>query len=136
MAGFIGAIVDADSFVAQQVPLETQLTYSANSRAVAWQLGNLYLLLAMIGLAVLNTTSEVKVVRSYLVALWVADIGHIAACYFALGQANFMDLGSWNAMTWGNVAVTVSSDEFRCIVTYFSLSWRQQLRTCASSSCA
>ena len=63
----------------------------------------------MIGLAVLSSTSEVKVVRNYLVALWIADIGHIALTWHALGHENFTDIARWNAMTWGNIGATVCS---------------------------
>lgn len=80
---------------------------SINSRLVAMQLGNLYLLLCMVGLAVLSSTSEIKVVRNYLVALWIADISHIALTWHALGHDNFVDVTGWNAMTWGNVGATV-----------------------------
>ncbi|GKT96099.1 hypothetical protein Ct61P_13949 [Colletotrichum tofieldiae] len=79
---------------------------SDNDRLVALQLGNIYLLMAMVGLAVLNLTSEIKVVRGYLGALWIADIGHIYVCYNVLGLDRFLDVAHWNAMTWGNVGVT------------------------------
>lgn len=36
----------------------------------------------------------------------IADIGHVAATYLALGEATF-DVGQWNAMAWGNVGMTV-----------------------------
>lgn len=42
---------------------------------VAYQLGNIYLLLAMVGVAVLYSTTEALVVRNYVIALWIADIG-------------------------------------------------------------
>lgn len=79
-----------------------------NSRLVALQLGNAYGLLFLVGVAVLYTTVELRVVRNYLVALWIADIGHVAVCYYALGYDRFVDVGSWNSMTWGNVGATVS----------------------------
>ena len=79
-----------------------------NSRLVALQLGNCYGLLFLAAVAVLYTTTELKVVRNYLIALWVADIGHIAVCYVGLGLERFVDVASWNSMTWGNVGVTVS----------------------------
>lgn len=107
MAGFIGAVTSPDWFIAEQVPISEPLEHSVNSRLVALQLGNLYLLLCMIGLAVLSSTTEVKVVRNYLVALWIADIGHVALTWHALGHQNFVDVGGWNAMTWGNVGATV-----------------------------
>ena len=107
MAGFIGAVVSPEWFIAEQVPIDDPLVHSVNSRLVALQLGNLYLLLCMIGLAVLSSTTEIKVVRNYLVALWIADIGHVALTWHALGHQNFADVAAWNAMTWGNVGATV-----------------------------
>lgn len=109
MAGFIGAVANPDWFLAEQVSSEEPLVPSINSRLVALQLGNLYLLLCMVGLAVLSSTSEIKVVRNYLVALWIADIGHVALTWHALGHDSFVDIAGWNAMTWGNVGATVRS---------------------------
>ena len=56
-----------------------------NTRLVAYQLGNVYGLLAMVSIAVLYTTTEAKVVRNYLIALWIADIGHVAATLLGFG---------------------------------------------------
>ncbi len=75
---------------------------------MAQQLGNMYLLMCFVGLAVLTTTSEIKVVRSYLFALWLGDIGHLAFTCLALGKERSMQPLAWNAMTWGNVGFTVS----------------------------
>lgn len=83
-----------------------------NSRLVALQLGNCYGLLFLAAVAVLYTTTELKVVRNYLIALWIADIGHIAVCYVGLGFERFVDVASWNSMTWGNVGATVSGAFF------------------------
>ncbi|EFQ26691.1 uncharacterized protein LY79DRAFT_666969 [Colletotrichum navitas] len=112
VGGFLGPVINPDWFISEQIvgsagSVVPPIPASDNDRLVALQLGNLYLLLAMIGLAVLNLTSEIKVVRGYLVALWVADIGHIYACYHFLGLDRFLDVTHWNAMTWGNVGVTV-----------------------------
>lgn len=54
----------------------------------------------------LNTTTEPRVVHAYVLALAIADIGHLAATAWVMGSADFMDLGSWNAMAWGNIGVT------------------------------
>jgi len=107
IGGFVGAIYSPDWFIGEQIPSPVPVTTSANSRLVALQLGNLYLLLCMVGLAVLSTTTEIKVVRNYLIALWVADIGHIALTWYALGNHYFTDVSRWNAMTWGNIGATV-----------------------------
>ncbi|KAL2884903.1 hypothetical protein HOO65_090198 [Ceratocystis lukuohia] len=76
---------------------------------VALQLGNTYLLLALLGVAVLTTTREIRVVRAYLLALWVADMSHIGITCYGLGLHAALDVLNWNAMAWGNIGITVSS---------------------------
>ncbi|KUI73182.1 hypothetical protein VM1G_08867 [Cytospora mali] len=105
IAGWAGATLDPSWFVAEQTP-SPSFSVDDNSRLVALQLGNAYGLLFLVGVAVLYTTVELKVVRNYLVALWIADIGHVAVCYYVLGPDRFTDVGSWNSMTWGNVGAT------------------------------
>jgi hypothetical protein len=62
--------VDTDWFIASQIESVAPLASpSENARLVALQLGNAYGLLFLVGVAVLYTTSELKVVRNYLVAL-------------------------------------------------------------------
>lgn len=61
----------------------------------------------MLGVAVLYTTTEPKVVRNFLIACAVADVGHVYVTYAVMGGEAFWDLGSWNAMAWGNVGVTL-----------------------------
>jgi hypothetical protein len=74
---------------------------------VALHLGNMYLLLAMVGIAVLYTTTEAKVVRNYAIALWLADIGHVAITCYVMGYERVVDFANWNAMAWGNIGSTV-----------------------------
>lgn len=81
---------------------------------LAWQLGNMYLLMAFIGLAVLLTTSEIKVVRSYLVALWLGDVGHIAFTCYGMGKERIMNPSEWNPLAWGNIGFTVGSLNSDC----------------------
>jgi hypothetical protein len=117
-------VADPDWFIAEQAPITAPLVSSVHARVVALQLGNLYLLMAMVGLAVLSTTSEVKVVRNYIIALWIADLGHIFACWLAMGDA-FFDVARWNAMAWGNVGMTVrvlDCLETGLLLTMFSFS--------------
>jgi hypothetical protein len=70
----------------------------------------MYLLMCLVGIAVLNATTEPKVVRNYVIALWLADITHVLITGFGLGMARVMDVASWNSMTWGNIGATVSVD--------------------------
>ncbi|KOS18374.1 hypothetical protein ESCO_002910 [Escovopsis weberi] len=106
VAGFIGAVHDPSWFVQQQVPLEAPAPVTKESVVLALQLGNMYLLTFLVGVAVLFTTSEIRVVRNYLVALWLADIGHIAFSCYGLGREKLLDPAGWNATTWGNIGAT------------------------------
>ena len=63
----------------------------------------------MVSIAVLYTTTEPKVVRNYVIALWLADIGHIATTGYVMGYDKLMDFANYNPTTWGNVGVTVST---------------------------
>ncbi|KAJ2902770.1 hypothetical protein MKZ38_000124 [Zalerion maritima] len=107
VAGGVAPFISPDWFISEQIARHEAIHQTSdNARLVALQLGNAYLLLCMLGIAILSTTTEIKVVRGYLFTLWAADIGHIGVTYFMLGHARFTDLASWNAMTWGNVAAT------------------------------
>jgi hypothetical protein len=74
---------------------------------VAQQLGSAYLLLFMVGIAVLYTTHEVRVVKSYLVALLIADLVHMALTFNALLDHGAWEVRTWNIMTWGNIGAVI-----------------------------
>lgn len=112
MAGFLGAIYDPAWFVAEQIPSRDPVLVTEQSVVVAWQLGNLYLLMAFIGIAIYSSTTEVKVIKNYLFALWLGDVGHVGFSLYGLGSEMSLNLAGWNAMAWGNIAVTVSSISF------------------------
>jgi hypothetical protein len=106
----VPALFATNWFIHEQIaeaPSAPAITLSDQARIVAQQLGNAYGLLFMLGVAVLDTSTELKVVRNYLVALLLADIGHVGLTIVALGARRFAAVGEWNAMTWGNVGFTV-----------------------------
>lgn len=108
IGGFVGAIIDPSWFIAAQVPHDKHVLVSGHDVVVTEQLGNLYLLLALIGIAILTTTSEVSVVRSYLAALAIGDVGHVAISCYGLGWEHTMSPSQWSAVGWGNIPFTVS----------------------------
>jgi hypothetical protein len=61
----------------------------------------------MVGVAVLYTTTEAKVVRNYVIALWLADISHVAITCYIMGYERMVDVANWNPMAWGNIGATV-----------------------------
>merc|ERR1712098_970666 len=76
IAGCAAPFVSASYFVSEQIPNSPNIPLDANTSMIAYQLGNIYLLLAMVGIAILYTTTEAAVVRNYVIALWLADISH------------------------------------------------------------
>ncbi|KAI4865223.1 hypothetical protein F4820DRAFT_306923 [Hypoxylon rubiginosum] len=107
IGGFLGPFINPSWFIASQVDAASDASsYDDNARLVALQLGNTYGLLFLLGVAVLYTTTELKVVRNYLVALWIADISHVGVTCWLLGYDRTLDVASWNAVTWGNVGFT------------------------------
>ena len=106
-AGFIAPIVDTQNFVNQQIPstlLSTPLT--TTNQVIALQLANVYGLVGMIGIGVLYSTSEAIVVRNYLLACAIADVGHLWFTYEGMGYDAFVDVQGWNSLAWGNIGVT------------------------------
>lgn len=122
MAGFAGAVYDPAWFVAQQIPQEKPLVASENSIVMAHQLGNMYLGMCLVGLALFWTTSEARVVRNYLIALLIADAGHVGFTWYGLGSDRFMDVSRWNAMAWGNLGATVRTFPLSLTLMILSLS--------------
>jgi hypothetical protein len=112
IAGFSGPFVSAEWFLAEQIAGSPRQELTQNAKMVAYQLGNVYLLMALVGIAVLYTTTESKVVRSYLTALAIADIGHVGITCYVMEYERAIDIASWNSMAWGNIGITVISYRF------------------------
>lgn len=107
VAGFAGAMLDTPWFVSEQIPQAEPFDVHETSIVLAWQLGNLYLLMAFMGVAILYGTSELKVVRNYLFVLWLGDIGHVGFSCYAMGMERLMRPREWNAIASGNITFTV-----------------------------
>ncbi|KAI9163348.1 hypothetical protein HJFPF1_04956 [Paramyrothecium foliicola] len=108
VAGFVAAALQPAWFAANQIPhAGAPAAMTENSIVLARQLGNTFLLMAFLGVGVLMTTSENKVVRAYLIALWLGDIGHVGISWFGLGESLMMNPASWNATAWGNITFTI-----------------------------
>ncbi|EFW99353.1 hypothetical protein CMQ_5774 [Grosmannia clavigera kw1407] len=106
ISGSLPAILAPDWFIQEQIAGTSGTVASDRSRLVAQQLGNTYGLLFLLGVAVLYTSTELRVVRNYLVALLIADASHVGFTIWGLGLARFIAVDEWNAMTWGNIGVT------------------------------
>lgn len=71
---------------------------------VLTQLANLYLLLCINEALVLRATADVRVWKTFLFGLLVADFGHLASVRL-VGSWVYWQVWRWNAMDWGNVGV-------------------------------
>lgn len=113
LAGWGTATFDPAAFVSDQITGQ-EAAVSDHARLIALQLGNCYGLMFLLGLVVLFTTSELKVIRRYLLALSVTDVTHVAIGYHVLGIERFSAVHQWNSMMWGNIAMPVCSTSFVC----------------------
>jgi len=79
---------------ADAIPLSTTIVLS--------QLANLYLLFTLNEALVLRSTSDLRVWKTVLFGLLVADFGHLYSVK-ALGPEIYWNVLKWNAIDWGNV---------------------------------
>lgn len=85
------------------------------------QLANLYLAFALNEALVLRATSDLRVWKTLLFGLLVADFGHLYSC-FPLGLSYYYDFQNWNAIAWGNIAFVYCGATLRtCFLLGFGL---------------
>ena len=118
----ISALVGA--FYAHFKPLAyLQMTHTASSPSyistiplstniVLTQLANLYLLFALNEALVLRSTSDLRVWKTVLFGLLIADFGHLYSVS-ALGPEVYWNVLKWNAMDWGNVGFVYAGATMR-----------------------
>ena len=97
-------LTDPSSSPIVSVPLSTSI--------ILQQLSNLYLLFALNEALVLRATSDIRVWRTLLFGLLVADIGHLYSVH-GLGSSIYWDVLRWNAIDWGNVAFVYAGAALR-----------------------
>ena len=107
VAGAVQPFTGLKFFVNSQIPTTPAIApVSSTNQILALQLCNCYALVGMIGVGLLYATREAHVVRNYLIACAIGDVGHIWACYTAMGGRDFFDVQGWNATAWGNIGIT------------------------------
>ena len=53
-------------------------------------------------------------VRNFLLACAIADVGHVYVTYLGMGE-DFWDVARWNGLAWGNIGATGSLFVVRCL---------------------
>ena len=74
-----------------------------STRIVLSQLANLYFLFTLNEALVLRSTDDIRVWRTLLFGLLIADFGHLYSIY-TLGIDIYWSISKWNAIDWGNIA--------------------------------
>jgi hypothetical protein len=120
----ISALVGA--FFAHFRPLDyLQLTHAASAPSYASaiplsativlsQLANLYLLFAINEALVLRASSDLRVWRTVLFGLLIADFGHLYSVK-ELGPEVYYNVLKWNAIDWGNVGFVYAGATMRIL---------------------
>lgn len=120
----VSALVGA--FYAHFRPLEyLQLTHATSAPAYAStiptstgivldQLSNLYLLFAINETLVLRSTSDLRVWKTVLLGLLIADLGHLYSVS-SLGIEIYWNALLWNKMYWGNVGFVYAGATMRIL---------------------
>ena len=108
IAGFCLASFAPDLYISSLRSLKLSRAESPlQETIVVFQLGNLFLLVAVIGLYVLHSTSDSGVATAYLTALWWGDLGHIGVTAWCIGWSEMSRWMHWHWATWANVGIPV-----------------------------
>ncbi|XXH05152.1 hypothetical protein Hte_011577 [Hypoxylon texense] len=89
-----------DEYLAMTIHTPSEL--SSGTSIVLSQLANLYLLFALNEALVLRSTGDLRVWRTVLSVLLIADFGHLYSVG-GLGFWVYWNVTRWNAIDWGNV---------------------------------
>lgn len=85
------------------------------------QLANMYFFFALNEALVLRSTADLRVWRTVLLVLLIADVGHLFSMS-ELGSRVYWDVMSWNASDWGNVPWVYAGMTMRiCFLMGFGL---------------
>jgi hypothetical protein len=83
-----------------------------STKVVLSQLANLYFLFALNEGLVLRATHDIRVWRTLLFGLLVADFGHLYSVY-PLGIDKYWCFWLWNTIDWGNIAFVYAGAAMR-----------------------
>ncbi|OKL63560.1 hypothetical protein UA08_01928 [Talaromyces atroroseus] len=108
VAGTLAPIIDTNNFIAGQFSLAhpPALPHHPSVLALNYQLANIYGLVGLLGVGIVYGTSEPHVLRNAVLALAIADLGHLYATYAAMGPELYFDVASWSPVAWGNIGFT------------------------------
>ncbi|KEF58441.1 uncharacterized protein A1O9_06367 [Exophiala aquamarina CBS 119918] len=108
--GYSVTLLNPESYFLDQVPNTTLASVAGHlvpvhGLALTYQLGNVFIVLAAVAIICTHTT-HTDIIKKYLLAIALGDLGHIYACYRTLETNIFWDITQWNDMAWGNIFVS------------------------------
>lgn len=92
-------------YVSSQTKLVSPRPLLPTEQIAVYQMSNLFLLVAVLSIYVLNSTDDVKVARAFLTALCWGDLGHLGVTAWCLGWRTIKDVSSWSLVIWGNIGI-------------------------------
>ncbi|KAM0199135.1 hypothetical protein ACHAPA_001635 [Fusarium lateritium] len=114
------SLLNAPSAPAAQAPTATSVAMS--------QLANMYFFFALNEALVLRSTADLRVWRTVLLVLLIADVGHLYSMS-ALGSGIYWDVKAWNVSDWGNVPWVYAGMSMRlCFLMGFGLGESRALK--------
>ncbi|RKK12491.1 hypothetical protein BFJ63_vAg10978 [Fusarium oxysporum f. sp. narcissi] len=90
-----------------QTPMPISHTLLPSEKIITYQLGNLFLLVAIFGLSIMNSASDPAVISTYLSALWWGDLGHIGVTAWGMGSQRLLNVREWTLINWTTMGFPV-----------------------------
>jgi len=108
LAGFAMAFFRPSQYLALTDPpflsSTSNIPIPVSTHIVLHQLANLYFLFAFNEAFILRSTSDMRVWRTLILGMLIADFGHLwSVSGHAMGSGIYWKIWQWNAMDWGNV---------------------------------
>lgn len=104
LAGAVSAFYTPQQYLQMTYPSPSPkvAALSTGTHIILRQLGNLYLAFALIESLILRATNDLKVWRTFLLILLIADFGHLLSV-LPVGASIYYEIGKWGPMDWGNL---------------------------------
>ncbi|KAJ3453723.1 hypothetical protein MRS44_017970 [Fusarium solani] len=101
--GFAVASFTPHYLALTQTPTPISHTLLPSEKIITYQLGNLFLLVAILGLSIMNSASDPAVISTYLSALWWGDLGHIGVTAWGMGSQRLLSVREWTLINWASM---------------------------------
>lgn len=102
--GFLTTSFAPEYYALTQTPTPVSHQLLPSEKILTFQFGNLVLVLAILGLSIMNANVDRAVVDAYLSALWWGDLGHVGVTAWCMGPRLF-DVRQWTLVNRASLGV-------------------------------